>query len=107
MSIRCSYDSRSCHFGNPASISSYQPELNQYQILDSLASYPFSEIELEDECKPELQFSNSSPIIESISTPVVLPKLSLEPVLTPIISELESIISPIHIPSMDENQNSI
>ena len=30
----------SCHFGNPASISSYQPELDQYQILDSLTSYP-------------------------------------------------------------------
>ena len=39
----------------------------------------------------------------------MLPKLSniLEPVLIPIISELESIISHIHIPSVDENQDSI
>ena len=39
----------------------------------------------------------------------MLPKLSkiLEPVLIPIISELESIISPIHIPSVNENQDSI
>ena len=36
----------SCHFGNPASISSYQSELNQHQTLDSLAGYPFPEIEL-------------------------------------------------------------
>ena len=34
----------SCHFGNLASISSYQPELDQYQILDSLTSYPIPEI---------------------------------------------------------------
>ena len=66
----------SCHFKNPASISSYQPELDQHQPLDSLASYPFSETEHEYECEPEFQFSNSSPILESISTPVVLPELS-------------------------------
>jgi len=99
----------SCHFGNLASISSYQPELHQHQPLDSLASYPFPEIELEDECKLELQISDSSPILESISTPVVLPELSnvLGLVLIPIIPELESTISPIRIPSVDENQDSI
>jgi len=109
MSIKCSYDSESCHFGNPALISSYQPELDQHQTLDNLASYPFPEIDLEDECEFELQCRNSSLILESISTPVVLPKLVkvLELVLTPIIPELESIISPIHIPFMDENQDSI
>jgi len=98
-----------CHFGNPASISSYQPKLDQHQSLDSLASYPFLEIELEDECEPELQFNDLSPILESISTPVVLPELSnvLEPVLIPIVPEPESIILPIHIPSADENQDSI
>ena len=39
----------------------------------------------------------------------MLPKLSnvLELVLIPIIPELESTISPIHIPSADENQDSI
>ena len=95
----------SCHFGNPASISSYQPELDQHPIPDALASYPFSKIELKDECEPELQVSDSSPFIESLSTPVVLPKLSnvLELVLISIIPELESIILPIHIPSVDEN----
>ena len=78
----------SYHFGNLASISSYQPELDQHPIPDTLASYPFPKIK--DECEPELQVSDSSPFIESLSTPVVLPKLSnvLELVLIPIISEL-------------------
>ena len=53
----------SCHFGNPVLISSYQPELDQHPPLDSLASYQFSEIELEDECEPELQVSYSSDIL--------------------------------------------
>ena len=43
----------SCHFGNQVSISSYQPELEQNQIFDILASYLFHEIELEDECELE------------------------------------------------------
>ena len=74
-----------------------------------MASYPFPEIELEDECEPEIQVSNSSSILESISTPIVLPELSdvLEPVLIPILPELESIILPIYIPSVDKNQDSI
>ena len=37
----------SCHFGNLASISLYQPELDQHPIPDTLASYPVPEIELE------------------------------------------------------------
>ena len=45
----------SCHYGNPASISSYQPELDQHQPLNNLASFPFPEIELEYECEPELK----------------------------------------------------
>ena len=95
MSIRYSYDSRILPFWKPASISSYQPELDQNPIT-TLASYPFPEIELEDECEPELQVSDSSPFIESLSTPVVLPKISdvLEPVLIPIFPELDSTISP-------------
>ena len=74
-----------------------------------MTSYPFPEIELEDECGPELQFSDSCPILESISAPVMLPKLSnvFEPALNPIIPEHESIISPNHIHSVDENQDSI
>ena len=47
----------SCNFGNLASILSYQPELDQHPIPDTLAGYPFPEIELEDECEPELQFN--------------------------------------------------
>jgi len=58
----------SCHFENPDSISSYQLELDQHQILDSLASYPFSEIKLEDECEPELQFSDSTLINVTLHT---------------------------------------
>ena len=58
----------SCHFENPTSISSYQLELDQHQLLNSLVSYPFSEIELGDECEPELQFSDLSPVLELIST---------------------------------------
>ena len=53
-----------CHFENSASISSYQYELDQHQILDSLTSYPIPEIELEDECAPELQFNDSSPVFK-------------------------------------------
>ena len=49
----------SCHFENPASISSHQRELDQHQILDSLASYPFPEIEIEYEGNPEPQISDS------------------------------------------------
>ena len=60
----------SCHFGNQALISSFEPELDQNQILDILISYPFSKIELKDQCKHELQFSDSSPILESMSTHV-------------------------------------
>ena len=73
-----------------------------------MPSYPFLKIELEDECETELQVSDSNPFTESLSTPVVLPKLSsvLEPVLIHIIPELDSIV-PIHIPFVDKNQNSI
>ena len=74
-----------------------------------MESYPFAEIEFEDECELVLQFSDLSSILESISTPVELSELSniLEPVLIPIILEVESIISPIHILSVDKNQDSI
>jgi len=47
----------SCHLGNPASISSYQPELDQHPITYCSVSYTFPEIKLEDECEPELQFN--------------------------------------------------
>ena len=66
--------------------------------IDKLASSHFYEIELNKECDFDPQICDPVQIPESILTPVVLPKLSniLEPVLIPIISELEPIISPIH-----------
>ena len=45
----------SYHFGNPTTISSYQPELDQHQTLNILASYPFPKIELELESDPNLK----------------------------------------------------
>ena len=50
---------KSCHFKNPASFSSYQPELDQHQPLDILASYPFPEIELEHESDTEPHVGDS------------------------------------------------
>ena len=63
----------SCHFENPASIWSYQPELDQYHIPDILASYPFPEIELDLECDPDPHVSNFISLFGSIMIPVCLP----------------------------------
>ena len=71
----------SCHFGNPVLISSYQPELDQHQPLDILASYPFPKIELELESDPEPQVGNSISLFDSIMT------------LVPVHREIESPIS--------------
>jgi len=67
----------SCHFGNPISISSYQPEFDQHQPLDILASYHFPEIELELESGPESHGGDSISLFDSIMTPVFLPDFSL------------------------------
>ena len=67
----------SCHFGNPVSISSYQPKLDQHQPLDILISYPFPEIELELESDPEAHAGDSISLYDSIMTPVSLPDFFL------------------------------
>ena len=60
---------------NQKSISSHKLELDQFQILDKLASFPFNEIELKCECDPNSQPCDSVPIFESILTPIFLPNL--------------------------------
>ena len=71
----------SCYFGNQDSISERTFELDQtlsYEShLDILASYPFSEIEIEPECDPESHMSNSISFFDSIMTPVSLPDFFL------------------------------
>ena len=85
------------HFGNQGLISSYQPELDQHQPLDILASYPFSKIEIEPESDPEPHVSDSISLFDSIITPVSLPDFfsipesTLNPV--PVHCEIESPIS--------------
>ena len=65
----------SCHFGNLDSISEHTFELDHtlsYESrLDILASYPFSEIELELE-DPEPQVGNFTSLFDSIMTLVSL-----------------------------------
>jgi len=55
-------------FENKDSISSNSFELDQYQSfkshMDILASYLFSEIELENECDPAPQLGNSIPLLD-------------------------------------------
>ena len=85
----------SCHFGNPDSISAHSPELVQTSNpIDVLASFPFSEIELEHEFDPELSFDDSNLLPDSIMTSITLPdfnpfpKSELDPF--PIHCEIES-----------------
>ena len=61
---------------NQDSISSQHLELNQYQTFDKLASYYFSEIELEHESDTDSQFCDSVSIFESILTLISLPNLT-------------------------------
>ena len=62
-------------------------------LIDSLASYPFSEIELEHEYDPEPQLGNSISLPDSIMTEVFLPDFKLFPESTldyvPIHREIE------------------
>jgi len=76
---------------NQDSISSHHLELRQYQPFDKLASFHFNEIELENECDPDLQFYDSALNIESILTPLSLSDLvhNLEPILIPVHINLE------------------
>ena len=66
----------SCCFENQDSISAHQIELDQISSFESpvdiLASYLFSEIELEHKCDPEPQIGNSIPLLDSIMTLVSL-----------------------------------
>ena len=56
----------SCHFENQDSISAHPSKHDQTSNvenpIDILASYPFSEIELEHEYDPEPQLGNSIPL---------------------------------------------
>ena len=49
-------------------ISSHHLKLDQYQIIDKLASLYFDEIELEHECELDLQFCDSISNFESMLT---------------------------------------
>ena len=75
--------------------------LNFEKNIDSLASYPFPEIELENEYDHEPQLSNSILLPDSIMTPVSSPDFDLFPESTldpmPIHNEIESPIFEDHV----------
>ena len=83
----------SSHFGNPDSISEHTFELDQtpsYESrLDILASYPFSEIEIEAEYDLEPHVSDSFSLFDSIMNPVSLPDFFSIP---------ESTLNPVPVP---------
>ena len=82
-------------------ISSRHLELDQYPTFDKLTSFNLNEIELGQECDPNLQFCDSVLNFESMLTSVSLPDLNhiLEPtlILVPINLEHESPILESHI----------
>ena len=55
------------------SLHPFEHAKNFENCLDILASYPFTEIELELESDPEPQVGNSISLFDSIMTPVSLP----------------------------------
>jgi len=67
----------SCYFESQDSILAHPFELDHYQNfenhIDILVSYPFPEIELENECDLEPQIDNSISFLDSIMTLVSLP----------------------------------
>ena len=86
----------SCSLGNQDSISACPIELVQpSDPIDILASFPFSEIELEHD--PELSLDDSSLLSDSIMTSISLPDFTSFPesVLDPVLihCEIESPIS--------------
>ena len=99
----------SCHFGNPALISSYQLELDNIKFLIVWQVIQFLKLNLKMNVNLCFNLVIRVQSLNQISSLVVLPELSniLEPVLIPIISELESIISPIHISFIDKKQDLI
>jgi len=82
----------SCYFRNQDSISVHPFEVDQHQIfenhIDVLVSYPFSEIELENECDLEPQLGNSFLLLDSITTLVSSPDCKPFP---------ESILDPVSV----------
>ena len=92
----------SCSFENHNSISAQPPELVQTsKPIDILASFPFPEIELENEYDLEPQLSDLILLPDSIMTQVSLPDFNLFPESTldpaPIHNEIESPIFEDHI----------
>ena len=91
----------SCYFGNQDSISVNPLKLDQTprfeNHIDILASYPFSEIELELESNPESEVGNFTSFFDSIMTAVSLPDFFSIPESTmnsvPVHREIESPIS--------------
>ena len=71
------WSQESCYFRNQDSISSHSFELDQTPSFESsiniLASYLFSEIELEHESDLVPQVGNSISLFDSIMTPISLP----------------------------------
>ena len=71
----------SCCFGTQGSISAQSFELAQTtnfeSDIDSLASYPFPEIKLENEYDPKPQLVDSILLPDSIMTPVYSPDFNL------------------------------
>ena len=57
-----------CCFENHDSISLYHIELDRHQTFDKLVNFHFSEIELEQERDPDLQFCDSVLNFESMLT---------------------------------------
>ena len=64
---------------NQESISSHKLELDQFQIIDKLASFSFNEIEFDYECEPDPQPCDSVPIFESMLTLISLTNLDSFP----------------------------
>ena len=88
----------SCCFGKQDSISAHPFELSQTpkfeNDIDSLTSYPFPKIELENEYDPDPQLGDLILLLNSIMTPMSSPDFNLFPESTldpvPIHHEIES-----------------
>ena len=83
MSLTILLAEESCCFGKQGSISAQSFELAQTlnfeNDIDSLASYSFPKIELENEYDPEPQLSDLILLPDSIMTPVSSPNFNLFP----------------------------
>ena len=100
------------HLGNfnQDSISLHYLELDQYQIINKLASFCFNEIELEQKCESKLSFRDSIPKFKSMLPSVSLPKLDHIPeptsILVPTNLETEPPIFNNYIPLMEKEYES-